>query len=298
MLDKKMRPKKIKDLIGNDHLKQVLKRVDEWPAAILLTGETGCGKTTIARIIAKMRKSETQELNISNTRGIDQARAIIEGVNSFSLRRSGKTIVLNECHEATRQFQDAMLETLEEPPDGVVFILCTTDPQKLLPAIKSRCVTYTLDKLKYNESKDLLRKACKKEGIDIPKKLIRGIILASNGIPRKLLLIIDAIKDAPLKTAKRLIRDFEYVDDAASAEVVELSRLLRKGAPFDEVMAVLRNVQEPPESIRRIVCNYMAKVLLGGKLDGGAACVLDVFADADTDIGLAGIVRAVTILKG
>lgn len=295
-LDLTMRPKKFSKMIGNGATIEKLKRIEKWPACVLLTGPTGCGKTTIARIVAGIRDSQTVELNISNTRGIEQARSIIESVRTHSLVSDGKTIVLNECHEATRQFQDAMLEVLEEPPAGVMFILCTTDPQKLLPAVKSRCKIFGVETLNHDESKKLIKIAIKKGDLEINKSLIRDIIVAGEGIPRKILNILETIDGINGDNAKKLIAGFAYVDGSESTEAITLCRLLMKNAQYKDLMTALKEIPEPPETIRRIVCSYMSKVLMGGKVVSNAANALECFADADTTIGIGGIVNAITII--
>jgi len=293
--DKKHRVKNIKRILGNDSIKEYISNVEKWPSSILLVGETGCGKTTIARIIGKIRKSELIELNISKTRGIENARAIIDSVQTHSLLGTGKTIVLNECHEATKQFQDAMLEILEEPPKDVLFVLCTTDPQKLLPAVKSRCVIHKLNKLDYGESKTLLKRIIKKEKLTIDKSLYRDIILSSNGIPRKLLLILDSISNMKSKKQiKKIIEGYEYIDEMVSKELVELCQLLLRREKYKTICDLLKQIKEPPETIKRAICGYMSKILISGKMNENALAIGEYFYHCKTlEIGMPAIILTI-----
>lgn len=294
--DKKYRSKDLDDLIGNYHIKESFREIKKWPSAILLCGVTGCGKTTVARILADKRNSDLIELNISNTRGIDNARNIIEVSKTKSLLKKGKTIILNECHEATKQFQDAMLEILEEPPHGVVFILCTTDPAKLLPAIRSRCFVYNLNRLTTEESKELLNRVAKAEGIKLTESLSRNILSAADGIPRKILLILDSISSIKsIEQKKEIIKSYDYVEDLSSDETREIARLLLGNGRYGEIMALLRENQDSPEQIKRAICSYMAKVLLDGKINRRAANILDCFVECDA-VGLFSIVNSITFL--
>lgn len=294
--DKKFRANNIDQIIGNDSIKEYIFNIKKWPSSILLAGDTGCGKTTIARIIGKMRKSELVELNISNTRGIDNARSIIDSVQTHSLLGKGKTIVLNECHEATKHFQDAMLEILEEPPKGVMFVLCTTDPQKLLPAVRSRCVIHRLSRLNNTEAKELLKRIIRAEKLKIKKSLYRDIITAAEGIPRKLLLILDSIANiTSIDQRKQLIKSYGYVEELASKETIDIARILLKGGSYKQIMALLKENQDSPETIRRMICSYMSNVLLEGQVNKRAAAVLDCFVYCDTIIGLPALVNSITI---
>ena len=175
------RPTSLEEFFGNEAIKESLKSIlarEDRPKTILLSGPSGCGKTTLARIIAKMVNCNDMDLaqyNISDMRGIDTAREIIASCQFEPLYGEVRVIVLNECHRATVDWMNAMLEILEEPPKGVYFILCTTEPEKLLKTIKTRSTTYTVSTLRKHEMISLIQWVTQSEGVQLSEKVKNAI---------------------------------------------------------------------------------------------------------------------------
>src|SRR3989304_2450876 len=149
----KFRPKDLSDIIGNrsivTSLESILQSKDR-PHAFLFTGKQGCGKTTLARILCKRLECSDHdliEINISNNRGIDTARDIIQFAYVKPLDGRSRVYLLDEVHKSTNDFQNAILKVMEEPPEHLYFILCTTEPQKLLKTVISRCTEYVVSPL-------------------------------------------------------------------------------------------------------------------------------------------------------
>jgi len=263
-LDKKYRPKNFNAFVGNEEvvnsLKSHLSNRETFPSSILFKGHSGCGKTTLARIIAKKLKiQEVIELNVADSRGIDDARTIIANLRFAPLVGTGKVIVLNECHEANKNFQDALLEVLEEPPANVHFFLCTTDPQKLLPAVMTRVTPYLVRPLDDDQTKMLLRKVCKREKIKINPRMIKRISQASEGVPRSALLLLNEVKGLKSDEDKKEVIDNWSLDEHPG--INKLCQAFLKGAAYKEVMKLAKDITEDPERIRRAILNYMSKVL-------------------------------------
>lgn len=145
-LAEKMRPSDFDEVIGNKHIVNALKNqllTNSLSQTIMFTGEAGSGKTSFAKIIAKSLSAEVIELDCGSDGNIDNIREIIESVYLSSLFSKNKVFILDEAHSLSKPAQSALLKTLEDPQDGVYFILLTTDPQKVINTIRTRCVEYT-----------------------------------------------------------------------------------------------------------------------------------------------------------
>jgi Holliday junction resolvasome RuvABC ATP-dependent DNA helicase subunit len=186
----KYRPHSFDEMIGHTAVVksvQALLEKEEVPKSWLFTGQSGIGKTTIARILAQSlgaTSSGIAEINAADVRGIDGARAIIKQ-NAFRSPGSPKTVVIwDECHKLTNEAQNALLKALEEPPAHVFYILCTTEPDKLIETVRQRCIQYKFGPLIPDEVELLLYTIAEKEGVNITPELVTAIIDRSNGSPR------------------------------------------------------------------------------------------------------------------
>ena len=148
------RPKTWADVVEQDTIKQILNhqiQKDAVKRVLLFTGPAGCGKTTNARIFAKELEScsgNILELNCADKNGVDDVRKlVIDVAKSKPLQGKYKVFILDETHMLTVQSQNALLKLLEEPPSYCIFILCTTDPQKILGTILSRAYRYDFQKI-------------------------------------------------------------------------------------------------------------------------------------------------------
>jgi DNA polymerase-3 subunit gamma/tau len=297
-LDKRYRPKTLKRIVGNTELVRALKTFfahpDSFPATILLQGPSGCGKTTLARIIAKMLKvgkGNVYELNIGTQRKIDDARAILENLRYSPMHGKGKVIVLNECHKANNEFQNVMLETLEEPPPNVYFILCTTNPEKLLSTIKTRSTIMTVEKLDHDEITKVVKYVIKREkATNIPSGIVRKIATASQGSPRSALVILNSIIYlASTKSMKKMIANYNPMEDP---KLNEFCQALLKGTGYKALMKMVKDLEGDAEDIRYKVLDYMSKVLIS-RDNAVAAMVINNFYDSFQYVGKAGLVLAV-----
>ena len=153
-LANKYRPKKFKDVVAQAYVKEILLNqleTEEIKHAYLFCGGAGTGKTTSARIFAKevnQGKGNPIEIDAASNNGVENVRNIIEDSKFKSLDSKYKVYIIDEVHMLSTGAFNALLKTLEEPPSGTIFILCTTDPQKIPGTIMSRVQRFDFTRIK------------------------------------------------------------------------------------------------------------------------------------------------------
>jgi DNA polymerase-3 subunit gamma/tau len=293
----KYRPSKFSEVKGNEQLVSIIERTlkkKEKPQTYILQGTRGCGKTTLARIMAEKlgaKGRDLKEINVSDMRGIDTARQLIENVGYMPMESSAKVIILNEVHQATKDFQNAMLEKLEEPPPNVYFILCTTEPEKLLDTVRSRCALnkYRVKPLARRDMKALITSVLDEESAEWDVRQITKLIRLSDGIPREALILLDGLIDLQ---NRRLIKALEEIEKQTKELPIELARALTKRQSWKETARILQALEgEDVEGVRRLVLKYLRKVLLDNP-SGEIAFTVECFEDNFYDSGMAGLILA------
>ncbi|OGD68871.1 DNA polymerase III, subunit gamma and tau, partial [Candidatus Campbellbacteria bacterium RIFCSPHIGHO2_12_FULL_35_10] len=173
VLYRKYRPSNFKEVLGQDHIVKTLGgaiNLGNISHAYLFAGTRGTGKTSIARIFAneiKTTENDLYEIDAASNRGIDDIRELRDSVNVLPFESPYKVYIIDEVHMLTKEAFNALLKTLEEPPKHVIFILATTEIEKLPDTIVSRCQTFQFKKPSQKVLKDLVMDVAKKEGFKL-----------------------------------------------------------------------------------------------------------------------------------
>ena len=205
----KYRPKTFDTVIGQNHVTSTLKNSiteNKIPSAILFCGPRGVGKTSCARIYAKeINKSSIEnidshdlsfnifELDAASNRGIEEMKNLIDKVRIPPQIGKYKVYIIDEVHMLTPQAMNAFLKTLEEPPKHIVFVLATTEKNKILPTILSRCQIYDFNRINESEICKAIIDICRKEEFKYDDEAISIIARKSDGSLRDSLTILDRI---------------------------------------------------------------------------------------------------------
>ena len=260
MLITKYRPKNFDEFVGNSVAIRALKRVlasDNIPRAFLISGEPGCGKTTIARIIKDVVKCDDSafiELNGSSERGIDTIRNIVSSIAYAPLSGESKVIFIDEAHQLTKEAQEALLKSTEDPPPNTYWIFCTTEPQNIRAALSRRLFKVNVPQLNNEERLELLRRVIKSEGLDkskYSKKVVAKMSQMSEGSAGKLLQIFESI----------YLLDSEE-EMMAQLELSGNGELQATDSLWIPICRTLVKVSEAPSARWKVISNCISKITL------------------------------------
>ena len=218
VLARKWRPRRFAELVGQEHVVRALTNALETGRvhhAFLFTGTRGVGKTTIARIFAKSlncergtsadpcgecetclaidagRYIDLLEIDAASNTGVDDVRELIDNAQYMPSRGKYKVYLIDEVHMLSKQAFNALLKTLEEPPEHVKFLFATTDPQKLLVTVLSRCLQFNLKRLDQEQIRGQISKILAAEGIAAEDGAVRLLAKAADGSLRDGLSLLD-----------------------------------------------------------------------------------------------------------
>ncbi len=218
VLARKWRPKRFAELVGQQHVVRALSHALETGRvhhAFLFTGTRGVGKTTIARIFAKSLNCESGtskdpcgvcgtcadidagrypdliEIDAASHTGVDDVRALIENAQYMPSRGRTKVYLVDEVHMLSKNAFNALLKTLEEPPEHVKFLLATTDPDKLPVTVLSRCLQFNLRRLEVEQIAGQMRHILGAEGIAFDDEAIEQLAESADGSLRDGLSLLD-----------------------------------------------------------------------------------------------------------
>lgn len=285
-LYRKYRPESLDDMVGNQAtIKSLEKELENGSHVFLMTGPAGCGKTTLARIMAKKVNAgplSIHEINSAENRGIDTAREIMEQMRFNPSDGESIVWILDEMHMITSAGQNALLKALEDTPEHCYFFLCTTNPEKLIAPLKTRCSIINVVPLKDEEMIYLLKRTARAEKIKVGSEVYERICEIAQGGSRKGLKLL--AKVIYLDSDEERLEVLKNDDSSENQEVRELCKLLMSGkANWSSIAKVLKSIDmTEAERVRQAVMGYMGAVLLNGKASTSVISAMQAFSSADT----------------
>lgn len=282
------RPASLDEVIGQDAIVKSIRGLIEdegLPHSFLFHGPSGVGKTTMARIIAKevgCSKNNIMEFDAASHSGVDAVRELTSGLRYAGIGNSpNKIYIIDECHSLSKQAWQVLLKPIEEPMGHVYFVLCTTELSKVPKTIQTRCHSYGFKDASYDNLIDLLESINDEEDFGIEDDLVQYIAKQSEGSYRQAIVNLSACRNATDK--KEAAGILSTVAD--NKEVIDLCRLLIGGrSSFVEAVKIASSISKDggvqPESVRIIVLNYMAAVLMKNpnKDAEGVLSIMDSFS--------------------
>lgn len=259
-LYRKYRPKNLQEVVGQEHVKKALTNaisLNKISHAYLFTGPRGTGKTSIARILAKSLNCQTGptvtpcetcascvdiknstpmdviEIDAASNRSVEDARNILEKIQYIPVNGKYKIYIIDEVHMLTTPAFNALLKTLEEPPENVIFILATTEPHKVLETITSRCQRFDFRRITTEDIVNHLKNISKLEKIKIEDDAILTIAKNAAGGMRDSLALLDQIS---------------VLDSTKSITSEDINKLLGR-LSFDTLNSLAENIiQSQPQA--------------------------------------------------
>jgi DNA polymerase-3 subunit gamma/tau len=264
---RKYRPTTFDEVVGQDHVAKTLKnalQTDHLAHAFLFTGPRGVGKTTCARILAKIINCENPvnkveacnqcascrsfndnasfnilELDAASNNSVENIRTLIEQVRFQPQNGRYKVFIIDEVHMLSPSAFNAFLKTLEEPPSYVIFILATTEKHKIIPTILSRCQIFDFKRIQLSDAVTQLEKIASKEGIKAEKEALHIIANKADGAMRDALTIFD-------KIASSVGENITYKDVVANLNLLDYEYYFRMTDAFlrEDINDVLLTLNE------------------------------------------------------
>jgi len=291
-LYRKYRPKTFDEVVGNEMaIKTIKQELKHGSHVFLMAGAAGTGKTTIARIMASYLnagKMSIHEINSAENRGIDSAREIMEQMRYNPSDGDSIVYILDEFHQQTKPAQEAFLKPLEDTPSHVYFFICTTNPEKIIAPLKSRCSLINMKPLQESEMELLINRTAEAEGIEISENVVMRIVDIAQGGSRKALKLLGKV--LYLENDKERLKALKDVRDEDEAkETIDFCRALYSGKKWDTISELIKKLNlAEPENVRYAVLGYGNAILLNG-FNERAFNIMSIFSQDTYTTGKFGI---------
>ncbi len=331
VLARKYRPQKFNELVGQEHIADLLSKAIETgrlSQAYLFCGPRGVGKTSCARILAKCLNCtkgptlnpcgncpacsdiakgtsfDVLEIDGASNRGIDEIRTLRENVKFAPSYGKYKIYIVDEVHMLTMEAFNALLKTLEEPPEHVKFVFATTAPQKVPATILSRCQRFDFVRIPLKTIVDALEKICKKEDLDVSTDALYSIAKSAQGGMRDALSILDQL--SALRN-----REINLEDVCSMLGLVEIQFLFdisqsigeKNGVRALETLeAILSKGKDPKQLLKDLTEHFrnLMIIKIGGKTLGKLVDypvnIKEMYLAQSNLFNLVDIVKAIDIL--
>lgn len=309
---RKFRPERFSEFIGQEHIVKTITNAIENETtshAYLFAGPRGTGKTTLARLLSKAVNCENRngfepcgecsacreiaegrsmdliEIDAASHRGIDDIRKLREGIKFNPSSLKYKVFIIDEAHQLTKAASNALLKTLEEPPSHALFILATTEPQKLIATILSRCQRFNFRLLKISEIVGKMSRILKAEGIEVDEAALYAIARAARGSIRDAESLLDQVvtfaggdKEIEIEEVNDVLGLIE-IDMIADFVDLVFNRKQKEALKlFNSYQKEGLNIQEFADNI----VNYLRQALIL-KMGGGEEMVLSVLSEEEAE---------------
>jgi DNA polymerase-3 subunit gamma/tau len=310
-LYRKYRPASFAEVVGQEHVTEPLStaltsgRINH---AYLFSGPRGCGKTSSARIMARSLNCErgptptpcgvcascvalapngpgnldVTELDAASHNGVDDARELRDRAYYAPAESRYRIFIVDEAHMVTPQAFNALLKIVEEPPEHLIFVFATTEPEKVLPTIRSRTHHYPFRLLAPKTMRGLLERICAEEGVSVDETVYPLVIRAGGGSPRDTLSVLDQLlagsEGGRVAYSRALsllgATDLELIDDAVDALAVGDA-----AAMFGAVEAVIDAGHDPRRFATDLLERFRDLIVLQAVPDAAARGVVDAPGD-------------------